>query len=78
MEIKYKHIEGYCKLLPHNNIIHTNYLNSNNLNDPWFVKNLPTKPRPIFEITLDTFCQGRKSPRAIKKNITLKNLLKNC
>ena len=29
MEIKYKHIEGYCKLIPHNNIIHTNKLNNN-------------------------------------------------
>ena len=29
MEIKYKHIEGYCKLIPSNNIIHINKLNNN-------------------------------------------------
>jgi len=33
MEIKYKHIEGYCKLLPHNNIIHPNHLINNNTNN---------------------------------------------
>ena len=26
MEIKYKHIEGYCKLIPNNNIVHTSSL----------------------------------------------------
>ena len=29
MEVKYKHIEGYCKLIPHNNIIHPNRFNNN-------------------------------------------------
>ena len=29
MEVKYKHIEGYCKLIPHTNIIHVNKFNNN-------------------------------------------------
>ena len=31
MEVKFKHIEGYCKLIPNNNIIHTNSLQFPNL-----------------------------------------------
>ena len=49
MEIKYKHIEGYCKLIPSNNIINTNSLHFPNLKIQ--IKNSNNNINEIMKLT---------------------------